>query len=293
MEAWFEKCLLEVDFPFRLFLNEGSVGTSHHWHDEIEIIYMIEGSVKVGVNNKMYDLMEGDILLISSGDIHCFMPESGDSNRVVIQFNLSIFDNLNSVIEKRQEIRPLFHRSKRLSSYWDKEVKIEMEDQIKALIKEYTDRQPGYKLALKARLYDLLVLLLRKVPMETRSFEEESKQKDTLSRLENVFQYVENNYCSEITLEKVSQIAGFSTYHFSRFFKQSTGITFGQYLSNFRITKAEWFLLTENDSITNIAYKAGFNSVKTFNRVFKLKKDKTPSEYRKAIFENKLANMGK
>ncbi len=293
MEAWFEKCLLEVDFPFRLFLNEGSFGVAHHWHDEIEIIYMVEGNVKVGVNDKIYDVSEGDILLISSRDIHCFMPESSHSNRVVIQFNLSIFDNLNSMMGERKEIRPLFDRSKRFSKYWDIHVKMEMEEQIKALIKEYNDKQEGYKLALKARLYDLLVLLLRKVPMETISHEEESRQKDTLDRLENVFQYVENSYASEITLEQAAQVAGFSPYHFSRFFKQNTGITFGQYLSNFRITKAEWFLLSENMSITDTAYKAGFNSIKTFNRVFKLKKGQTPSQFKKAISEDNLANIGK
>lgn len=282
MEAWFEKCVLEPDFPFRLFPNEGSFGVAHHWHDEIEIIYMVEGSVRVGVNNKMYDVMEGDILLISSGDIHCFMPESSHSNRVVIQFNLSIFDNFTSIVKERKEIRPLFDRSKRLSRYWDKDVKADMEKQIKSLIREYDDKKEGYKLALKARLYDLVVLLIRKVPMETRTYEEESKQRDTLSRLENVFQYVENNYYSGISLEQAACEAGFSTYHFTRFFKQNTGITFSQYLSNFRITKAEWLLMNDDCNITEVAYKSGFNSIKTFNRVFKSHKGQTPSEYRKS-----------
>jgi len=64
-------------------------------------------------------------------------------------------------------------------------------------------------------------------------------------------------------------------------------------LSNFRITKAEWFLLSENISITDTAYKAGFNSIKTFNRVFKLKKGQSPSQFKKAISEGNLANIGK
>lgn len=133
MEAWFEKNVLEPDFPFRLFINEGSCPVAHHWHNEIEIIYMIEGSVKVGVNDKMYNLMKGDILLINSGDIHCFMPEYNQSNRIVIQFNLSIFDNIDSAISDKKEIRLLFDRSKRLSRYWDSDVKAEMEEQIRIL----------------------------------------------------------------------------------------------------------------------------------------------------------------
>ncbi|HBF77932.1 MAG TPA: AraC family transcriptional regulator [Clostridiaceae bacterium] len=282
MEAWFEKNVLEPDFPFRLFINEGSCPVAHHWHNEIEIIYMIEGSVKVGVNDKMYNLMKGDILLINSGDIHCFMPEYNQSNRIVIQFNLSIFDNIDSAISDKKEIRLLFDRSKRLSRYWDSDVKAEMEEQIKDIIREYNEKKEGYKLALKARLYDLVVLLIRKVPMEKRTYEDENRQIDTLNRLENVFQYVEKNYSLEISLEQAAFVAGYSIYHFTRFFKKNTGITFSQYLSNFRITKAEWELLNSNSNITEIAYKSGFNSIKTFNRVFKEVKGQTPSQYRKS-----------
>lgn len=279
MEAWLEKNILDPDFPFRLFINEGSYPASHHWHDEIEIIYMIEGGVKVGVNNKTYNLKEGDILLISSGDIHYFLPEYNHSNRVVIQFNLSIFDNFFSVINERKEIRPLFDRSKRLSSDWHIIVKEEMEKQINGIIDEYNCKRPGYKLALKARLYDLIVLLIRKVPIENITSEEENKHREVLNRLENVFQYVENNYSLEISLTDAAKQAGFSVYHFTRFFKQNTGITFIRYLNTFRITKAEWLLLNNDLSITEIAYKCGFNSVKTFNRVFKELKSFSPTEY--------------
>ncbi len=281
MEAWLEKNLLEPNFPFRLFFDEGKYPVSHHWHDEIEIIYMIQGRVKVGVNNKTYDLEAGDILLISSGDIHYFLLECTTANRIVIQFNLAIFDNFASIMSERKEIRPIFDCSKRLSTEWSQDVKIEMENQIMGIAKEYNQKEEGYKLALKARLYDLVVLLLRKVPMESLSLEEESRHRETLSRLETIFGFVEDNYLADITLEQMAKVAGFSVYHFARFFKGNTGITFGQYLSNFRITKAEWLLMENEHSITEISYRCGFNSIKTFNRVFKQLKGYSPSEYKK------------
>lgn len=281
MEAWMEKNILEPGFPFRLFINEGILPVAHHWHDEIEIIYMIDGGVKVGIDDKTFILKEKDILLIGSGDIHCFLPEYSESNRLVIQFSLSIFDNAISSINERKEIRPLFHRTKRLSSDWNFEVKLKIEKQIQEIYEEYSKKEEGYKLALKARLYDLVVLLLRRVPMETRSLVEENKKKEILSRLENVFQFVESNYASEISLEDAAKEAGFSIYHFTRFFKQNTGMTFVQYLSHFRITKAEWLLMSSNNNIIEISYKCGFNSIKTFNKVFKELKSCSPSQYRK------------
>ncbi|MCM0650851.1 AraC family transcriptional regulator [Clostridium swellfunianum] len=281
MEAWQEKNLLDPSFPFKLIIDGGKCPVSHHWHDEVEIIYMTNGSVKVGVNNKMYNIKAGDILLISSGDIHCFLPDSSIGSRIVIQFNLAIFDSLGAFMNERKEIRPLFDCSKRLSSEWRTEVKQEMENQIKGIFEEYNKKEEGYKLALKARLYDLVVLLLRKVPMERLSFEEENRHREALGRLENIFRFVEDNYLSDISLEEAAKTAGFSVYHFTRFFKMKTGITFGQYLSSFRVTKAEWLLMNNEHSITEIAYKCGFNSVKTFNRVFKQLKGYSPSEYKK------------
>lgn len=281
MEAWLEKNLLDPSFPFKLFIDNGKFPVSHHWHDEVEIIYMIHGSVKVGVNDNMYDIKAGDILLISSGDIHYFLPDSSIGTRVVIQFNLAIFDSLSSTMRERKEIRPLFDCSKRLSSEWKTEVKNEMENQIKGITEEYNRKDEGYRLALKARLYDLVVLLLRKVPMERLSVEEETRHREALGRLESIFRFVEENYLSDIDLEEAASLAGFSVYHFTRFFKSKTGITFGQYLSSFRITKAEWLLLKDEDNITEVAYKCGFNSIKTFDRVFKQLKGCSPSEYKK------------
>jgi AraC-like DNA-binding protein len=92
---------------------------------------------------------------------------------------------------------------------------------------------------------------------------------------------VEEHYKEDITLECISKYAGFSSYHFTRFFKESTGISFGQYLRNFRITKAEWHLINSGETIAQAAYKSGFNSIKTFNRVFKDVTGRSPTDFRK------------
>lgn len=281
MEALFQKNILEPEFPFRLLISDGVFSFPHHWHDEIEIVYVIEGSLRVGINSNIYTLHERDMIIISSGDIHYFLGHETFSKRVLIQFSLSIFDNLSSAVNERKFIRHLFNHSKRMSSDWDGQVHDEMEKQILWLVKEYNELKQGYKLALKARLYDLVVILLRNVPIEDVIGAEESKQREKLKRLESVFQYVENNFYQPITLKQIASMAGFSMFHFTRFFKECIGITFGEYLTNYRLTKAEWYLMNEETTITEAAYKSGFNSLKTFNRVFKLSKGCSPSTYLK------------
>lgn len=280
MQGSFEKTILEADFPFRLFFNDGYVSTPHHWHEDIEIIYLVEGRLKVGISNDIYSLTKGDILFIGSGAVHCFFEEMGLSTRAVIQFRMSIYDTFLSGNQDTRTIRPTFNQSMYLTS--GTEIHGLMERQIQELIKEHSDGKEGYKLFLKGRLYDLAGILLRYMPKGVYSKEAESNQMEKLKRLDKVFQYVEKNYQESIDLGEISKVAGFSKYHFSRFFKENTGVTFLDYLNNFKIAKAEWFLLYDKESILDIAYKSGFNSVKTFNRVFKDIKGCAPMEYRKS-----------
>ena len=109
------------------------------------------------------------------------------------------------------------------------------------------------------------------------------KPKEKSKRLSCVIDYIEMNYQNQITLDEIANEAGFSKFHFTRFFKDMTGVTFLNYLNNFRITKVEEALLNTEISITNIAMKSGFKNIKTFNRVFKNIKGCSPMEYRRRL----------
>jgi len=281
MQGSFEKTVLEPDFPFRLFLNDGYESTPHHWHEDIEIIYHVEGNVKVGIGNDLYHLKVRDILIIGPGEVHFFLKEMQPSNRAVIQFRMSIYDAFLSGAKDSRVIRPMFTHSKYLTP--GTVIHSLMEKQIQQLISENSGEREGYKLIMKARLYDLAGILIRYMPKGEYSLQAESHQMEKLQKLDKVFEHVDKYYQSNINLQEISKVAGFSLYYFTKFFKENTGVTFIDYLNNFRITKAEWHLMEEMDSITQVAYKSGFNSVKTFNRVFKQLKGCAPMEYRKAI----------
>lgn len=281
MKGYFEKTVLESDFPMRFFFNEGSTSTPHHWHEDIEIIYIVDGKLKAGVNKEVYNLNKGDILIIGPGEVHYFLKENNLSIRAVIQFRMSIYDSFNSGTKDRLTLKPMFSNCKLLGK--EDEIHEILEEQIKNIIKEHEDAKEGYKLFLKARLYDLAGILLRHLPKNTGKSENIEKQKERLEKLDSVMQYVEKNYDKSITLDEISKVSGFSKFYFTRFFKENTGMTFIDYLNNFRIAKSEWLLLNEENSITDVAFKAGFNSVKTFNRVFKILKGCSPMEYKKNL----------
>ena len=104
-----------------------------------------------------------------------------------------------------------------------------------------------------------------------------------LEKINNAFVFIEKNYREEITLKDVSKAAGFSEYHFSRVFKEIMEKNFHCYLNEFRVKKAEKLLMKNDITITQVAYDSGFNSVVTFNRIFKVIKGCTPSIYKKIL----------
>ena len=106
------------------------------------------------------------------------------------------------------------------------------------------------------------------------------KRREYFDRLNNAIDYIDENFANDITLDDAAAFSGFSKFHFSRLFKEYMNCTFYDYLIGRRI-KATEILLTRDDlSITDIALQAGFSSISTFNRTFKLKKGCTPGEYR-------------
>jgi AraC-like DNA-binding protein len=279
MQAWHQKNLLSPDFPFHLAISE-NLEFPPHWHEEIEVIYSLEGEMQVGLNNEIYTIQPRDIFLIGGGDVHHFISGRKGSRCVIIQFGLAFFDSFSNVISDRRFVRPMLGYSKKLGTEEQTNIHQAMERQILAIMDEYQEKKDGYQMALKARIYDLVVILLRQVPMEPYQPREKSRQISRLKRLEKVFGYVEENYYRNIGLEEIARVANYSPYHFTRFFKESTGINFNDYLNSFRIKKVERLLLDMDLTITEVAYKAGFNSIKTFNRVFKKLKGCSPSEYR-------------
>lgn len=86
-----------------------------------------------------------------------------------------------------------------------------------------------------------------------------------------------------ITLADVARLANMSEVSFSRFFKQRTGNTFIDSLTEIRLGHASRMLIDTTHSVSEIAYRCGFNNMSNFNRIFRKKKGCTPKEFRESF----------
>jgi len=106
------------------------------------------------------------------------------------------------------------------------------------------------------------------------------------SRINKVFDYIEENLTSEMSLEQLARVANFSKYHFHRIFYSMVGETLNQFIQRVRIERAATLLLTNRKlSITEVALNCGFSSSSVFARAFNSAFGLSASEWR----NNKLA----
>ena len=282
----------EQSMPYVLFYDCAGGYVPSHWHKEMEIVLCQKGTVRMLINSIIYELKEGDIAVVPSGDTHLYF-RAQDNERLVLLFDYSLFENPGFHGTRRTELQNRLQNLPRTSQYWDKS----SVERVKKLLGELEElnavRMFGRDLAIRARMFDLIFYLCNFVASEKeaeraaeKASEEPEKPRITemLANLNKIFTYVEENYQKTITLQNAADVLGFSPSYFARFFKKYSGETFLSYLNAFRINKARDMLFMENCSISKISEEVGIPNVKTFNRLFKQKMGTSPLQYRRSVF---------
>lgn len=275
----------DSSLKFRTLQNDGLTVVYPHLHKEIEIIYAKHGNVRIGVNDDIIDLQEGEIIFFASGELHYFLA-SPDSERYVYQFDLKLFDE-NLLRKKEIPLLSLFAEGEPHSRHWPPVLVNQACDILLELFEQDLEQQAGGNYLILGNLHRFISLLYTHLPK--RKSENSITQfpaiqyKETLERLDKVFAYIENSYQETITLEDIAKLVGFSPYYFTRFFKRNTGQTFGQYLTEYRLNQAKFILAEEKIPMAEVAEKSGFSSVKTFHHVFKEAVGQSPLQYQKNL----------
>ncbi|MBO0446353.1 helix-turn-helix transcriptional regulator [Enterococcus ureilyticus] len=289
MSVYLERPEFEEKLLFRAFINDGMTIVYPHWHKEIELIYSIHGTVNIGVGDEIVHLSEGEIYFFASGEPHYFLA-SPNSERIVYQFDLSLFNEKQLKSVGDGSLIELFETGEKHSSKWSKSLVSDIKQLLQQLFEEYEKNNQGKKYALFSLLFQLITTFYRRLPqtqLEVKKGAKAStiKYKENLELLDRIFSYVENHYEESLTLEEVAKYSGFSSYYFTRFFKANTGMTFMRFLTEYRINQAKFILANEKVPMIEVAEKSGFASVKTFHHVFKEQVGVSPLKYQKTIIE--------
>ncbi|MCL2693810.1 MAG: AraC family transcriptional regulator [Oscillospiraceae bacterium] len=278
LEGMLETVEFDASSIFLLHHNTETDDYPKHWHSATEIIMPVRGGYDVTVNEQPYRLEEYDILVIPTGDIHEIRAPRIPGERTILQFDFTLLKTVKGltiasfVFFKPCHIKP--------------SVFPELHREIKSLLleiaEENKEKRDYYEASVIAKLINIAVSMARRQGENIAgAFSEHLiKRKAHVVNFNRCIEYINQHYKDDLPLEYVAGIAGFSKYHFTRWFKQFSGMSFYEYLTQVRIKVAESMLVNSETPITEIALESGFQSIATFNRVFKNNKNLTPTEFR-------------
>lgn len=129
----------------------------------------------------------------------------------------------------------------------------------------------------------LQIILARCIPLLTLTEKSEIGNNDLIYQ---TVAYISANFQKSFLLEDMAKDLGVSKYVLSRVFSKTFHRNFNQYLNDARLSYAKQRLENTSDPITTICLDSGFDSQRTFNRVFKEKYRLSPSDYRKKLYKD-------
>ncbi|NHN27781.1 helix-turn-helix transcriptional regulator [Flavobacterium jejuense] len=248
-----------------------------HYHPEFEINFIQNGKgVRRVIGDHIEEIDDIELVLIGPNLYHGWEQynyKGGKIHEITIQFHNDLFED--SLLERRimSDIKEMFNRSIH-GILFSKKTALDLKEQLMQL-----PRLEGmdYFLQIISILQDMAnsrnQRLLSSYTIDFDKFEEDDKMKV-------IYDYIQKNFAEKITLNEVADVVSMGVVSFNRFIKKRTNKTFVNYLNDIRVGYAARWLIEKDLSISEIAFKAGFNNIANFNRIFKNKKNSTPSQYR-------------
>ena len=242
----------------------GNIGATQS--DVFEFMIIVRGSGACSIDGDYCELRSGDLYFLSPGSLYMTSFET-EATIISIKFSpeicsekyaLEILENKSYALIKLKEEDVLF-------------IKHLTEEMKRAINSDVPNAH------YVTNLLDCIISKIYMMKIRAEDIE------NTLIRRSIV--YMQNNFKRRLTLQEVSDIAGYTPNYFSKRFRHQTGVTFKSYLNNLRFSYAEYLLKQTNLSVTEVCFESGFNDYSHFLYAFKNKYDISPAKFRKTVRE--------
>ena len=252
----------------------GCVMQGHHCHPYYELAYIEHGSCRFFIEDTMFDLHDGDFLLIPPHVFHFTRYLFGSCLRCGIYFRAGDLES--------ELISHFPDGADFLSQVRVFQVPTDARREIVRIIMRMAAEDRGFDerspLMLRLQLQELLLLCSRVCLLLT---ETPASIHTTDRQVLLAARYINEHFRQQISAADIAAAAGFSPNYLSRKFREAAGIGVHDYLVFIRLRSAAFELISTNDSVTDIALRNGFSDSNYFKDVFKKKYGMTPREYRK------------
>jgi AraC-like DNA-binding protein len=253
-----------------------------HFHKEYELLYNIENSGTRFVGDSVHRFESGDLVLVGPNIPHYwhsddkyFREDSKEIAKVVlIQFIKNFTGDSFLELPEMQSVRDLLLRAEQ-GIQIKGVAAIEIGEKINAL----TQMQGRKRLLQMIEILCLMGEATEFNLLASKGFCEALKGEGN-EKINQIFNFMINNYQSNINFQEIANFANMNPSAFCRYFKKHTSKTSSEVLNEIRIGFACKMLINSCESISEIGYSCGYMNIPYFNRQFKQFKGLTPFQYR-------------
>ncbi len=245
-------------------------GFPDHKHYEIEVIYCLEGFLDLVIENEDIRVNPGEAIAIGSLSSHAYKKSVDGTKAILVEMG-PVFLQENFHLASN---RPF--KAKHYSNSEENSVILSCLNNFQYL---FNDEDTLSHLLIAGKIYELFVLLVRDMNKDDQN--ETAEKTNDLSKIDKALSLVHERYNDQLTVDDAAFACGYGKSNFCRVFKSVMGVSFHQYLNNYRIENAKYLLAETTMSLEHIAIMVGFQDAKVFCRVFKSATDKTPGRFRK------------
>lgn len=239
-----------------------------HYHDFYKILVFLEGNVNYIIEGRTYTLRPYDIVLVGRGRIH--RPEADSSSayeRIILYLSQEFFDRCH---EEGAGLDNCFSTA----AYRHSDVlrlKEEVLHPAISLLKRMKRAQDWQTEDFAGPLYTRVLCLEFLIELNRAALEANAQYLPTGTlnyRVSGLISYINEHLAEDLSIKTLSAVSCTSSYHMMRIFKEETGCTIGNYITEKRLKKARE-LLADGTKATEACYLSGFNNYSTFLRAYK------------------------
>jgi AraC-like DNA-binding protein len=246
-----------------------------HYHPEYELTLIVEGSGRRYVGDAVHEYGPGDLVLVGAGTPHTWESAGvGGHRAVIVQFRRDTFGGGLFDLPEFQRVDRLLTGSALGLRFARREAAAVVES-----LAAMPDLDPARR---TLRLLDILVTLgeLPGEPLAARALIA-ALDASARQRIDRVIGYVSRRYSEELTVGEVARLVAMTPNAFGRFFRRSTGRTFGDYVNDVRLAQACRRLIEDDAAVSRIAAESGYANLSHFNRRFRARTGMSPREFRR------------
>ncbi|EOZ92215.1 transcriptional regulator [Indibacter alkaliphilus LW1] len=254
-----------------------------HFHSEYQLFWVLEGRGTRFIGDQMKPFREGDMILTGPNLPHLWRNDQEyfqknsrlNTHGIVVYFPEDFLGGSLWEKEEFEDVKNLLLKSRR-----GLEISGKTNLKLREMLQTLVFKKGGARIIGLLEILHILAHSKDCEPITHAGYINTNKESEK-DRMNQVYEYVMENFKQKIFLAEVAALANMTESAFSRYFTSRMNKPFSEFLSDVRIGHACKLLQEVEANVSEICYESGFQTLSNFNRQFKERMGVTPMEYKK------------